>query len=113
MIDMASNPTASQLERGPHSHDLSDIGLSQPPWANPELLYGFPQIAHYLAADPNKSALNFRRFDKVSIRNLLNLEGRIAALETLQEELDREDYTRHGTNKDIATIARSWKTLLF
>lgn len=43
------------------------------------------------------------------MRNLLNLEGRIAALETVQENLDREDYTGFGDNKYIVAAAQSWE----
>lgn len=98
LINMSHKLPASELEKG--------IEL-QSQWTNPKLLSGFPQTAHFLAADPDKSAVIFRRFDKVSIRNLLNLEGRVAALEAFQEDLDREDYNQD--EEDIAEVAQSWE----
>ena len=86
----------------------ADIEASKP-WTDTELLSGFPQTAHFLAADPDKSTVIFRRFDKVSIRNLLYLEGRIAALETLQDDLDREDKNDHKGDDDVAAAAASWE----
>ena len=78
-------------------------------WTNRELLTGFPQTAHFLATDPDKSTVIFRRFDKASIRNLLNLEGRVAALEAFQEDLDKEDYLHNQDEEDILEVARSWE----
>ena len=89
-----------------------DVQPSQPPqspWTNPDILSGFPQTAQFLAADPDKSAVIFRRFDNLSIRNLLNLEGRVAALESLQKKLDREDNDKYWQNDHIAAAAQSWE----
>ena len=97
---MSHKSAASQLERGIELQSL---------WTNPELLSGFPQTAHFLAADPDKSTVIFRRFDKVSIRNLLNLEGRVAALEAFQEDLDREDFLYNQDEEDIPEVAQSWE----
>lgn len=120
-IDMSSGQTLSQLESGPDSIELAEIsGDAQPsqplpsqtppsPWTNPEILSGFPQTAQFLAADPDKSAVIFRRFDKVSIRNLLHLEGRVAALESIQKNLDREDNDQYWENDHIAAAAQSWE----
>ena len=98
LINMSHKLPASELEKGIEF---------QSQWTNPKLLSGFPQTAHFLAADPDKSAVIFRRFDKVSIRNLLNLEGRVAALEAFQEDLDRKDYNQD--EEDIAEVAQSWE----
>lgn len=83
--------------------------IASKPWTDGELLSGFPQTAHFLAADPDKSAVIFRRFDKVSIRNLLYLEGRIAALEKLQDDLDKEDKSDLSEDDDVAAAAASWE----
>lgn len=126
LIAMASHQMASQLESGPESHELNqpsvdaqpsqaplsptvDVQPSQSRWTNPDLLNGFPQTAQFLAADPDKSAVIFRRFDKLSIRNLLNLEGRVAALESIQKKLDRDDNDQHWQNDHIAAAAQSWE----
>ncbi len=101
----AEAPQQPQRRRMPRQPDLE----ASQPWSNTELLSGFPQTAHFLAADPDKSAVIFRRFDRVSIRNLLYLEGRIAALETLQDDLDREDKNEHMTDDNVAAAAASWE----
>lgn len=119
---MPPGQAASQLESGSQSVELHEITTfpgkpSKPiplrppssPWTNPEILSGFPQTAQFLAADPDKSAVIFRRFDRVSIRNLLNLEGRVAALESIQKNLDREDNDQHWQNDHIAAAAQSWE----
>lgn len=49
---------------------------------------GFPDTAEFLATDSDMSSLVFRRFHTVAIRNLLFLEGRLAALESHQQLLD-------------------------
>ena len=82
---------------------------SSAPWTNSKVLKGFPQTAHFLAADPDKSTIILKRFDKASIRNLLYLEGRVAALEAVQEKLDREDKTKYKEYLDIAEAAKSWE----
>ena len=86
-----------------------ELPSSSARWTDTKVLSGFPQTAHFLAADPDKSIVIFRRFDTVSIRNLLFLEGRIAALENMQEELDREDKMKLSKDLDIEAIARSWE----
>ncbi len=43
------------------------------------------------------------------MRNLLNLEGRIAAMGIDQENLAKEDYTGFGDNKEFAGAAQSWE----
>ena len=82
---------------------------SSAPWTNSKVLKGFPQTAHLLAADPDKSTIILKRFDKASIRNLLYVEGRVAAMEADQEQLDREDKTKYKEYLDIAEAAKSWE----
>jgi hypothetical protein len=52
---------------------------------------GFPQIASLIASDPDHLATVYKRFDNLAVRNLLLLEARVAALESIQKQLDRED----------------------
>lgn len=80
------------------------------PPARLRLLHGFPRSARFLAADPDRSWVILRRFEEASIRNLLLLEARVAALEEIQKELDREDYEQHKKNDAVRTSARSWET---
>lgn len=73
------------------------------------LLPGFPRSARFLAADPVQSWVIVRRFEEASIRNILLLEARVAALEEIQKELDREDFEEHFKNDAVRTSARSWE----
>ena len=56
-------------------------------------------------SDPDKSATIYRRFDKLSARNLLYLEPKLGILESEQERLDEED----GTTFDLKSAAISWE----
>lgn len=73
------------------------------------LLNGFPRTARFLAADPEKSLIIVRRFDEVAIRNLLFLEGRVAALEGAQKQLDRENFVKYKANTAVTLAAQSWE----
>lgn len=104
-MDMFSILSASQLESGRQPTEKTPPS----PWTDLEVLRGFPQTAQFLAADPDKSAVIFRRFDKVSIRNLLYLEGRVAALGSIQKSLDRDDKEKYWKYDHIAAAAQSWE----
>jgi len=52
---------------------------------------GFARVTAFIAADPDNLTSIYKRFDALSIRNLLFLEARVAALEELQRKLDKED----------------------
>ena len=74
-----------------------------------ELLEGFPQTSKFIAKDPAKTTVIFRRFDQLAVRNLLQLEARLAALENLQKDYDRDDVDFNNDNEPITTAARSWE----
>ena len=74
-----------------------------------EILEGFPQTASFIAKDPGKTTLIFRRFDQLAVRNLLHMEARLAALERLQKPYDRDDVNFNNENEPITTAARSWE----
>jgi hypothetical protein len=78
---------------------------------------GFPRVADKLASDPDKTTSIFRRFDRLSSRNLLFLEAELAELEALQNKYDEDDliaadrmvidchsdwrkFERYGTERD-------------
>ena len=69
---------------------------------------GFPRIASFIASDPDHLATVFRRFDSLAVRNLLFLEARIAALEAIQVQLDKEDLKIGSDN-----FAVSYSTMSF
>lgn len=74
-----------------------------------ELLEVFPQTSTFIANDPAKTTVIFRRFDQLAVRNLLHMEARLAALERLQKAYDRDDVDFNNGNEPITTAARSWE----
>jgi hypothetical protein len=52
---------------------------------------GFPRVADKIASDPDKTTTIYRRFDRLSARNLLLLQAELAELEALQNRYDTED----------------------
>lgn len=54
-------------------------------------LHGFPRVAQKLASDPDKTTTIFRRFDRLSARNLILLEAELAELEERLDRLDEGD----------------------
>lgn len=99
---MAGTTSATRTDR-----DVELQEFEPPP--RYKLLNGFPRTARFLAADPDKSTIIMRRFDETSVRNLLYLEGRVAALEALQKELDGDDYKAYSLNEAITRAASSWE----
>lgn len=67
---------------------------------------GFPQVADKIASDPDKTTMIYRRFDRLSARNLLLLQSELAQLEALQNRYDTEDLKK----RDQITIDchRDW-----
>ena len=87
-----------------HRHRRNDFARDQS-----KLLEGFPQTSQFIASDPAKTTVIFRRFDELAVRNLLYLEARLAALEELQVAYDRDDAEFNKDNEPITTAARSWE----
>jgi hypothetical protein len=54
-------------------------------------LKGYPSLAAFIASDKDKSTVIYRRFDRLSARNLLYLQSELAELEVKQDAFDRED----------------------
>lgn len=51
---------------------------------------GYAAVAESLSRDPDKETYVFRRFDKLTARNLLNLQGELMALQAELDDLDAE-----------------------
>jgi hypothetical protein len=66
---------------------------------------GYASLAAFIAEDRDKSTAIFRRFDRLSARNLLYLQSELAELEAKQDAFDREDL-KAGTEEKAS--ARSW-----
>jgi hypothetical protein len=52
---------------------------------------GFPRVAAKIASDIDKTTTIYRRFDRLSARNILLLQAEIAELECKQDRYDEED----------------------
>jgi len=69
-------------------------------------LRGYPSFAEFLASDPDKTTVVFRRFDRLSARNLLHMQSELCELEARQDALDERD--RKGSTED-KQFARNWE----
>jgi len=59
--------------------------------SSPNYLLGFPDWSQTISEDSITSHFIFRRFNYSAVRNLLYLEGRVAALRNAQKKLDEAD----------------------
>jgi hypothetical protein len=75
----------------------SDDGRVQVQFVN-----GYASLAAFIASDADKSTAIYRRFDRLSARNLLFLQSELEELQALQDEYDEED--NKGTTEDQAVI---------
>jgi hypothetical protein len=66
---------------------------------------GYPSLAAFIASDHDKSTVIYRRFDKLSARNLLYLQSELVELEAKQNAFDEEDV--RGP-MDTKACARDW-----
>jgi hypothetical protein len=75
-----------------------------------EVVYvkGYPSLADFIASDRDKSTAIYRRFDRLSARNLLYLQSELQELEARQDALDAEDL--HG-GLQAKKSARNWQVL--
>lgn len=51
---------------------------------------GYPALADFIAQDADHETYVFRRFKKLAVRNILQLQGEISHLEAKVEALERE-----------------------
>jgi len=84
--------------------DLEAGAESQTPGV---LSKGFSAVASKIAADPDKTTTIYRRFDKLSARNLLFYQAELAELESQQEVLDNED--RRAIDEYSDNCQRDWR----
>lgn len=75
----------------------SDNGIVQVQFVN-----GYASLAAFIASDADKSTAIYRRFDRLSARNLLFLQSELEELQGLQDEYDEED--KKGMTEQQATI---------
>ena len=68
---------------------------------------GYPSLASFIASDEDKTTVIYRRFDRLSARNILYMQSELADLEAQQDAFDKEDVT--GSMVDV-NCARNWNT---
>jgi hypothetical protein len=68
---------------------------------------GFPRVADKIASDPDKTTTIYRRFDRLSARNLLFLEAEIAELEARQNKYDADDLL--AANQVVIECHSDWR----
>lgn len=69
---------------------------------------GYPALSRWIGRDPDGETLVFRRFGKLSARNLLHLQSQLIQLEQKIDNLD--DEARGSTDLDARQASRRWET---
>ena len=80
-----------------------DIEIGASPEARRD---GYSAVAAWIARDPDNETFIFRKFDRLSARNLLYLQSELFALEEKLEQFDRE--TAESNDIDLKQSARKW-----
>ena len=77
-----------------------------------EFINGYASLAAFMASDRDRSTSIYRRFDRLSSRNLLYLQSELVELEAQQDVLDAQDAGNiNAATEDIGS-ARHWRTLV-
>lgn len=71
---------------------------------------GYPAVAAWMARDPDNETFIYRKFDRLSARNLLNLQSELIYLELKLESFDNETWT--SGDQDLKQSARKWETFV-
>jgi len=71
---------------------------------------GYPALSDWIAADPDNEGFMFRKFDRVSSRNILALQCEMLELEARLNRFDDEAY--RGDDVDLIVSLREWETFV-
>ena len=71
--------------RDPRSKEADTVDWKRP-WT--QYVMGYPRYAAFIASDEDRSTTIYRRFERLSARNLLYLETELQELEASQDQLD-------------------------
>ena len=71
---------------------------------------GYATVARSIAQDPDKETYVFRRFDRLTARNLLNLQGELLVLQDQLDALDGK--AASSPDPDLHSSMRSWEALM-
>jgi hypothetical protein len=90
-----------------NSDNVEDIELaSSSPPEGPARLEGYPSFAEFITQD--QDAAIYRKFERLSARNLLYLQSELHHLEGQLQQLDRDD-AKDIRNEEAQKAAREWK----
>jgi len=116
-VTKGSTSQAGHLEHNQHDEQrrqlFKTLGMCNDPGKDAvEVNYvpGYPSLAAFIASDPDHGTAVYRRFDRLSARNLLYVQAELVTLEKKQDELDQHDL--NSDNIDAKDKARNWETLL-
>ena len=82
----------------------SDIELGE---FQKEYPNGFATVADFIARDYDNTSTIYRRFDRLTARNLLYLQAKLQKLEAIQDLLD--DEVLRSDDKECKKAATSWE----
>jgi len=68
--------------------------------------HAYPSFADFIASDPELSV--FKRFNRLSSRNLLYLQSELLDLQAQLQDFDEEDY--NGKDGEVLLSAKCWET---
>ena len=91
--------------------ELGSLSASKTPSTVPQKpsLPGYPSFANFIAEDAD--AAIYRKYERLSARNLLYLQSELHELEGDLEDLDARDFEEREVNDSEAQqIARYWKS---
>ncbi|RYP51147.1 hypothetical protein DL768_003494 [Monosporascus sp. mg162] len=83
--------------------------LNQPDVELGHIRDGYPALAAWIGKDPDNETFVFRKFDRLSARNLLHLQCQLIQLEDEIDKLD--DEARKSSDLDARQASRRWEKL--
>jgi hypothetical protein len=89
----------------------SQMKSTDPEQSSLDPIPGFPSVAQKIASDNDKTTTIYRRFDRLSARNILSLQAELAELERQQDRNDLEDARRskHCNDHVVTEGLSDWK----
>jgi len=87
------------MATAPNQHDI-ELG---------HIRDGYPTLAAWIGRDPDNETFVFRKFDRLSARNLLHLQCQLIQLEDEIDKLDEE--ARKSSDLNARQASRRWEKL--
>jgi len=88
----------------------SSTQIPDPEKHQPRQRSGYVSLAAWIAHDPDNETYVFRKFDRLSARNLLNLQNELIALEAKLDAIDGEMLLVGESNPILKRTLLSWET---